>query len=302
MIIVLKGGWSAEREVSLASGKICAQALRDCGHDVQELDARESVVTDLPHFSPEIVFNALHGGWGENGTVQGLLESLSIPYTHSGVLASALAMNKEKAKKIFVSAGIPVIRSVSFKQNLFLGNGTIKKPIVIKPNNGGSSIGVSFFEPDCDPKQIDMLFAKYRNTSDDLIVEEYIPGRELTTAIIDGKAVAVTEIISDSWFSYDAKYLAGGSKHITPAKIPGEIYDACLSYALKAHDALGCRGISRIDFRWDYSKGLDGLFVLEINTQPGMTLTSLLPEQAAKVGLTMSALCEWILKDASCCR
>ncbi|WP_235917155.1 D-alanine--D-alanine ligase [Maritimibacter harenae] len=291
------GGPSAEREVSLVSGRECAAALRGEGYEVVELDAGLDLAARLTEISPDIVFNALHGRWGEDGCVQGLLEWMRLPYTHSGVLASALAMDKERAKEAFRVAGLPVAESLLADRAEIEARHAMAPPYVVKPFNEGSSVGVYIVAEGANtpPKLADDL-------PDTLMVEAYVPGRELTTTVMGDRALGVTEIIADGWYDYDAKYAEGGSRHEVPANIPAEITEACLDIARRAHDALGCRGVSRSDFRWDDSKGLDGLILLEQNTQPGMTPTSLVPEQAALQGIEFGALCRWMVEDASCNR
>jgi len=244
-----------------------------------------------------VVFNALHGRWGEDGCVQGLLEWLGIPYTHSGVLSSALAMDKDRAKEAFRAAGLPVAESVIAERDEVKIRHVIQPPYVVKPNNEGSSVGIYIVhEAANSPPQLEPTMP------DQVMVEQYVPGRELTTTVVGDKPVSVTEIFADGWYDYEAKYSPGGSRHEVPANIPQEIFDLCLEYALRAHQALGCRGASRTDFRWDDSKGAAGLFLLETNTQPGMTPTSLVPEQAGELGMTFGQLCAWMVEDASCNR
>lgn len=295
-IAVLKGGPSAEREVSLVSGVECAAALRNEGFDVVEIDAGPEVVRDLKAARPEIVFNALHGRWGEDGCVQGILEWLRIPYTHSGVLASALAMDKTRAKQVLAAAGLPVPKGKLVGRDEARTAHPLPPPYVIKPNNEGSSVGVYIVPDDGDPARIS------EDMSEVMLVEEYISGRELTTTVMGDRALAVTDIVSDGWYDYHAKYAPGGSHHVIPAQIPADIEAACLDHALRAHRALGCRGVSRTDFRWDEARGVEGLYLLEVNTQPGMTPTSLVPEQAALCGISFGALVRWMVEDASCSR
>lgn len=296
-VTVLMGGPSAEREVSLSTGRECAAALREAGYEVTELDAGPDVAARLAASSPDVVFNALHGRWGEDGCVQGILEWLKIPYTHSGVLASALAMDKTRSKAVFDEAGLPIAHSGIFDRTAIEVSHVMAPPYVVKPNNEGSSVGVYIVPEDAKrPPDIDPAMP------DRLMVEAYVPGRELTVTVMGDRALCVTEILSDGWYDYDAKYKDGGSRHDLPADIPQDIEDACLMQAKAAHDVLGCRGVSRSDFRWDDTKGLAGLVVLETNTQPGMTPTSLVPEQAAHVGISFPDLCDWIVKDASCDR
>ena len=295
-VAVLMGGLSVEREVSLSSGHECAKALRVAGYDVVALDAGRDLVARLAEIEPAFVFNALHGRWGEDGCVQGLLEWLAIPYTHSGVLASALAMDKARAKAAFAAAGLPVVNSVLRSRDEVEASHVLPPPYVVKPNNEGSSVGVYIVHPGSNAPRLAASMPEV------VMVETYAPGRELTTSVLGDRALAVTDIITDGWYDYDAKYKTGGSRHEIPAKVPQKITDACLDYALRAHNALGCRGLSRTDFRWDESRGLDGLILLETNTQPGMTPTSLAPEQAAYCGISFPELCTWIVEDASCNR
>ena len=295
-VAVLLGGPSAEREVSLSSGGQCAQALREAGFAVTELDAGPDLAARLAELKPDVAFNALHGRWGEDGCVQGLLEWLGIPYTHSGVLASALAMDKQRAKEIFSAAGLPVVESRIVPREEVEAGHVLPPPYVVKPNNEGSSVGVYIVREGSNAPRL------ARTMPATGMVEAYAAGRELTTAVLGDRALTVTDIITDGWYDYDAKYAPGGSRHEVPAQVPREIFDACLDYALRAHRALGCRGLSRTDFRWDESRGLGGLSVLELNTQPGMTPTSLAPEQAQAVGIPFPELCRQLVEDASCGR
>ncbi|MEM7060849.1 MAG: D-alanine--D-alanine ligase [Pseudomonadota bacterium] len=296
-VVVLKGGRSAEREVSLVSGAECAGALRRAGYQVVEIDAGESLASDLTAAKPDAVFNALHGRWGEDGCVQGLLEWLQIPYTHSGVLASSLAMDKQRTKAVFRAAGLPVADGKLVPREEVLTGHPIAPPYVVKPYNEGSSVGVYIVDANANgPARLE------DDAPDTLLVEQYIPGREMTTAVMGDRAMAVTDILSDGWYDYHAKYAAGGSRHVVPADVPPEVYQACLDYALQAHQVLGCRGLSRTDFRWDDTKGLNGLVLLETNTQPGMTPTSLAPEQASHIGVSFEDLCSWLVEDAACNR
>ncbi len=301
-VAVLKGGWSAERDVSLVSGGACADALRSEGYKVTEIDADRSIAATLAEVKPDVVFNALHGPWGEDGTIQGILEVLDIPYTHSGVLASALAMDKGRAKAIFRDAGLPVAESKVMTRAEAARGHHMPLPYVIKPVAEGSSVGVFIFEENTNKSPDAILEA---GASDDMVmIEDYVPGRELTVSVMGDKALAVTEIISHTgWYDYEAKYAEGGSSHVVPADIPSSIYNECLELALKAHNALGCRGVSRTDFLWDDTKGESGrLVVLETNTQPGMTPTSLSPEQAQSVGISFGDLVRWMVEDTSCGR
>lgn len=296
-VVVLKGGPSAEREVSLVSGRECAAALRGEGFEVIELDAGADLAQRLAETAPDVVFNALHGRWGEDGCVQGLLEWLRLPYTHSGVLASALAMDKEKTKEVYRAAGLPVAQSVLAKRDEVQARHVMAPPYVVKPYNEGSSVGVYLVHEEANgPPVLDPALPEI------LMVEAFVPGRELTTTVMGDRALGVTDIVTDGWYDYDAKYKAGGSRHVCPAEIPQDIYDACLEYALRAHRALGCRGVTRTDFRWDEDKGLAGLILLETNTQPGMTPTSLSPEHAGLAGMSFGRFCAWMVEDASCDR
>jgi len=297
LVAVLKGGLSVEREVSLSSGAECARALATAGFAVIQIDAGPDLAVQLAASRPDVVFNALHGRWGEDGCVQGMLEWLAIPYTHSGVLASALAMDKERTKTAYRAVGLPVVASVLAPRDEVRARHVMAPPYVVKPNNEGSSVGVYIVHQAANaPPQL----------SDDMpltvMVEAYAPGRELTTAVMGDRPLTVTDIITTGWYDYHAKYAPGGSRHQVPADVPPAIFDACMDYALCAHRALGCRGLSRTDFRWDDTRGLDGLILLETNTQPGMTPTSLAPEQAAQVGIAFPDLCRWLVEDASCGR
>lgn len=297
MVAVMMGGPSAEREVSLSSGRECAAALRDAGYRVVEIDAGLDLCAQLQDISPDVVFNALHGRWGEDGCVQGLLEWLRIPYTHSGVLSSALAMDKERTKSAYRAAGLPVVASLLAPREAVRKRHVMAPPYVVKPNNEGSSVGVYLVQEaaNAPPQLSDEM-------PETVMVEAYAPGRELTTTVMGDRALTVTDILTDGWYDYDAKYKPGGSRHVVPAEVPQDIFDACLAHALRAHEVLGCRGLSRTDFRWDEGRGADGLVLLETNTQPGMTPTSLSPEQAQAVGISFPDLVRWMVEDASCGR
>ena len=296
-IAVLMGGPSAEREVSLVSGRECAGALRGEGFEVTELDAGPDLAAVLAADRPDIVFNALHGRWGEDGCVQGMLEWLGIPYTHSGVLASALAMDKERTKAVYRMAGLPVAESLLAPREDVERAHAMAPPYVVKPYNEGSSVGVHIVHENADAPP--RLAADMPGT---VMVEAFVPGRELTVSVMGERALCVTDIVTEGWYDYSAKYETGGSTHVVPADLPEAITRACLDHALTAHRALGCRGISRTDFRWDEARGAGGLVLLETNTQPGMTPTSLAPEQAAHCGVGFGALCRWLVEDASCNR
>ncbi len=296
-VAVLLGGPSAEREVSLSTGRECIVALQSEGFDVVEIDAGRDLAQKLIDLKPDVVFNALHGRWGEDGCVQGILEWLQIPYTHSGVLASALALDKQRSKAAFATVGLPVADSVICPKADVAAGHVLPPPYVVKPNNEGSSVGVYIVQEAANgPPQLEDTMP------DQVMVETYVPGRELTVTILGDKPLTVTEIHAEGWYDYHAKYAPGGSTHTVPAQVPQQIFDLCMEYALRAHQVLGCRGISRSDFRWDDSRGVDGLYLLETNTQPGMTPTSLSPEQGEKTGLSFGALCRWLVEDASCNR
>ncbi|MEP3440614.1 MAG: D-alanine--D-alanine ligase [Sulfitobacter sp.] len=292
------GGPSAEREVSLDTGRACAAALREYGYtSVIEADAGPDLYAVLADAKPDVVLNCLHGRWGEDGCVQGMLEWLQIPYTHSGVLASAVAMDKQRSKDIFRAAGLPVVESVLVAADDVRSRHVMAPPYVVKPNNEGSSVGVYLVsDENAGPPQLDA------DMPQTVMVETFAPGRELTTSVIGDRALTVTDIITTGWYDYDAKYKEGGSSHVVPADVPQEIFDLCMAYAVRAHEALGCRGVSRTDFRWDEARGADGLILLETNTQPGMTSTSLTPEQAQATGMSFAELCHWMVEDASCAR
>lgn len=301
-VVVLMGGISLEREVSLSSGRCCASALREIDKfEVFELVADSAVAKELDEISPDVVFNALHGRWGEDGAVQGILEWLKIPYTHSGIFTSATCMDKLKTKSAYEIAGLPVTKSVLALREKASEKHIMDPPYVIKPINEGSSVGVHIIPLGSNvPPSLDKAMPEY------VMVEQFVDGRDLTVTVIgsreNSRALAVTEVVTDGWYDYHAKYSIGGSTHVLPADIPNEIKTACLDHAKKAHNFLGCRGISRTDFRWDDSKGKNGLFLLETNTQPGMTPTSLAPEQASFCGITLSELCSSLIEDASCNR
>ena len=301
-VAVLLGGRSVEREVSLVSGRACANALREEGFQVTEIDAGHDLAERLRETKPDAAFNALHGRWGEDGCVQGLLEVLEIPYTHSGVLASALAMHKERAKDVFRAAGLPLVRSIVADRRQAAARHLMEPPYVIKPVNEGSSVGV-FIIRKGDNRPPEALGSEQWTLSSEMMVEEYVPGRELTVAVMGASALAVTEIVPKTeFYDYDAKYAPGGSEHVVPADIPDVTRHEAMALAERAHAALGCRGVSRADFRYDDTAGRNRLIVLEVNTQPGMTATSLVPEQAAYKGMSFRALVRWILEDASCGR
>ena len=295
-VAVLMGGFSAEREVSLSSGRECAQALRVAGYQVVEVDCGRDLALQLLEIKPDVAFNALHGRWGEDGCVQGILEWLRIPYTHSGVLASALAMDKQRTKAAYRAAGLPVVDSVLAAREEVEKAHLLPPPYVVKPNNEGSSVGVYIVREGSNAPRLAATMPAM------VMVETYAPGREMTVTVIGDRALCVTDIVTAGWYDYAAKYAPGGSSHVSPADIPHDISEACRDYARRAHRALGCRGVSRTDFRWDEARGLKGLILLETNTQPGMTPTSLAPEQAAQAGISFPDLCQWMVEDASCDR
>ena len=302
-VAVLYGGWSAEREVSLDTGKPCGEALEAAGYTVTMVDVQPDIANVLSEIRPDVVFNALHGRWGEDGCIQGILEILQIPYTHSGVLASSLAMNKESAKYFYRAEGIPVAESkVLTRAKAALGH-PLPTPYVIKPVNEGSSVGVYIIEEGAT-QLLDRALADGGSPDEEIMVERYVPGRELTCAVMGDVALGVIDIVPmTEFYDYKAKYAPGGSRHVLPAEIPEDVYRRIQQYSLKAHMALGCKGVSRSDFRYDDTPGGTGeLIILETNTQPGMTDTSLVPELAAHAGHSFERLVSWMVEDASCGR
>ncbi|MAN64202.1 MAG: D-alanine--D-alanine ligase [Parvibaculum sp.] len=299
-IAVVKGGWSPEREVSLVSGRDCAKALRGEGFEVTEIDAGRDLAEQLLQIKPDAVFNALHGRWGEDGCVQGLLEVLGIPYTHSGVRASAVAMDKEQSKHVFRAAGLPVAESKLVTREEAARGHVMDTPYVIKPHNQGSSVGVFIVREGENRPPAELSSPKW-DLGDLVMAERYIPGMELTCAVIGNRVLNVTEITANTaFYDYDAKYSSGGSVHVVPARISSDINKRVQDVTHAAHDSLGCRGVTRSDFRFDEKKG--ELVLLEVNTQPGMTPTSLVPELAAYEGMSYGALVRWMVEDASCDR
>lgn len=298
-VAVLMGGWSAEREVSLVSGAGIVKALQEKGCKVTAIDVQRDIDSLLRAMNPrpDVVFNALHGRGGEDGCVQGLLEFMHIPYTHSGVLASAVAMNKSMAKKIVGAAGVPVANEVIATREEVQSRDVLPVPYVVKPIDEGSSVGVRIVHEGSNYRLLAEDSWIYGNQ---VMVEPYIPGRELTVSVMGEDAIGVTEIIPNTaFYDYTAKYAPGGSTHVVPAQVPEEIARAVSDYAVMAHQALGAAGVSRSDFRWnDRKPGTTGLIWLEINTQPGFTPTSLLPEQAAMKGIGYADLCLWLVNDA----
>jgi len=301
-VAVLYGGISAEREVSLATGEQVVAALRESGFSVDPIEVGRDLGTVIAALTPkpDVVFNALHGRFGEDGAIQGVLDWLEIPYTHSGVRASSLAMDKQAAKAVFASVGLPVARGrVVAVEELEAGD-PMPLPYVIKPVNEGSSVGVSLMRGG-DNRRGEI--ARTWRFGPMAMVEEYIPGRELTVGVMEDRALAVTEIraVAGCFYDYESKYADGGSRHIIPATVHPEAYARAMDVAVAAHQALGCRGATRCDFRYDDTAGEPGrLVLLEINTQPGMTRTSLLPEQAAHRGISFPQLCAWMVENASC--
>ena len=302
-VAVLFGGISAEREVSLSSGRQVVAALRSAGFEVQPVEVTQdlgAVIEALRDPRPDVVFNALHGRFGEDGAIQGVLDWLGLPYTHSGVRASALAMDKVAAKAVFAAAGLPVARGRLVDVAALAADDPMARPYVVKPVNEGSSVGVEILRAG-DNRRAEIARAwRFGRAA---LVEEFIPGRELTVGVMDARALAVTEIIAEagSFYDYDSKYADGGSRHVIPAGVHRNAYDQALCVAVAAHRALGCRGATRADFRYDDTAGEPGrLVLLEVNTQPGLTPTSLLPEQAAHHGIGFPALCAWMVENAAC--
>lgn len=302
-VAVLMGGWSSERPVSLSSGKACADALEAGGYRVSRVDVDRDIGEVLAAMKPDVAFNALHGPFGEDGCIQGILEILAIPYTHSGVLASALAMNKPRANHVLRAAGIPVSESVLAHRLEAAEKHIIEPPYVIKPPGEGSSFGVLIVKEDAiHPPQ--ELYAEEWSFGDTVMVERYVGGRELTCGVRGDEALDVIDIITEErFYDYHAKYDVGGSKHVLPAELLPDVYQNVRMLALRAHQALGCRGVSRADFRYDdRPQGTGELICLEVNTQPGMTATSLVPEMAAYAGMDFQGLVRWMVEDASCGR
>jgi D-alanine-D-alanine ligase len=300
-VAVLLGGWSAEREVSLSTGTACANALESVGYRVTRVDVQRDVATRLAELKPDAVFNALHGPFGEDGRIQGLLELLQLPYTHSGVLASALAMKKDAAKVVLAAAGVPVPDGMTVHRLEAAKRHVLPPPYVVKPVSEGSSVGVIIVREDRShpPQELGREDWPY---GDLVLVEKYIAGRELTCAVMGDRALDVIDIrpATGVFYDYDAKYAKGGSIHVLPAEIKPNVYQRVRELALTAHQALGCRGVSRADLRYDDTpNGTGELVVLEVNTQPGMTETSLVPEIAAYAGYSFGELVKWMVEDAS---
>ncbi len=303
-VAVLMGGWSSEREVSLRSGAACAKALEGEGFRVTRVDVDRNVAATLAALKPDVAFNALHGPYGEDGTIQGVLEILQIPYTHSGVLASSLAMDKQMAKIVMAADGIPVPAGKVVSRSEAAKSHVLKPPYVLKPVAEGSSYGVFIIPEGATHPPQELTRADWSH-GEEMLAEEFVAGRELTCAVMGDRALDVTEIraADGGWYDYHAKYADGGSIHIVPAKLKQNIYQRIQELALRAHKALGCRGVSRADFRYDdRPEGTGQLAVLEVNTQPGMTEVSLVPELAAYAGFSFGELVRWMVEDASCNR
>ncbi|HEY8380701.1 MAG TPA: D-alanine--D-alanine ligase [Microvirga sp.] len=303
-VAVLMGGWSAEREVSLRTGRACCRALEEQGYRVTPIDVQPDIATVIQATAPQVAFNALHGRVGEDGTIQGLLEILGIPYTHSGVLASALAMQKDRAKVVMKAAGVPVPEGLVVNRREVAKSHVLPAPYVVKPISEGSSVGVIIVRDDKSAPPQELLRDDWA-FGEQVLVEQYIPGRELTCAVMGDRALGVIDIqpAAGVFYDYDAKYAKGGSIHVLPAEIKPNIYHQVQELALTAHQALGCRGVSRADLRYDDTPGGTGqVVVLEVNTQPGMTETSLVPELAAHAGYTFGELVQWMVEDATCNR
>lgn len=299
-IAVLMGGWSAERPVSLMSGAGVADALESRGHQVTRIDMDRDVAARLAEAKPDVVFNALHGSPGEDGTVQGMLDLMGLPYTHSGLATSVIAIDKQLTKQALVPQGIPMPGGRIVATEELFERDPLPRPYVLKPVNEGSSVGVAIVTDEGNyGNPIARDATGPWQEFDELLAEPFIRGRELTTAVLGDRALAVTELRPKSGFyDFDAKYTEGLTEHVCPAEIPDEVAEACKAIAVAAHQRLGCKGASRSDFRWDDSQGVDGLFLLEVNTQPGMTPLSLVPEQARAVGMTYPELVQWIVDEA----
>jgi D-alanine-D-alanine ligase len=299
-VAVLMGGWSAEREISLRSGKACAEALERLGYRVTRIDVGRDIASGLATVKPDIACNVLHGRPGEDGALQGVLEVLAIPYTHSGVMASAVAMQKDVAKTLFRAAGVPVPEGPVVSRFDAAKSHLLPRPYVIKPLAEGSSVGVFIVTPEHahPPQELTRHDWAY---GDQVIVEKFVPGKELTCAVLGDEALGVIEIVPTArFYDYEAKYAPGGSKHLLPAPVSSIVYQEVRRLAVAAHRALGCRGVSRADFRYDDRiEGPGGIVCLEVNTQPGMTETSLVPELAAHAGITFDELVRWMIEDAS---
>jgi D-alanine-D-alanine ligase len=299
-VAVLMGGWSAEREVSLSTGDACTEALRRAGFQVTPVDVKRNIAEVLADLRPDVAFNALHGKWGEDGCMAAILETMQIPYTHSGVRASAIAMDKAKSKVLFAAAGIPVAESRIVDLELAAEQPPLALPYVLKPQAEGSSVGVHIVDHSSNGPAV-IILEQRELYGDQIMAERFIPGKELTCAVMGDVALGVIDIQpAVGFYDYRAKYAPGGSVHVLPADIPRDVYRKVQQYALAAHQALGCKGVSRADFRYDDTPGSDGeLILLEVNTQPGMTGTSLVPELAAHAGHSFEDLVTWMVNDAS---
>jgi D-alanine-D-alanine ligase len=295
-VAVLMGGISSEREVSLVSGRECADALERLGAKVTRVDAGRDLAQVLSKVKPDVCFNALHGAWGEDGCVQGILETLALPYTHSGLLASALAMDKDKAKAVMAAAGVVVPGGGLYDRHEVARDHVMPPPYVVKANAEGSSVGVYIVRDRANRPPQEIIEPAW-TYGERVMVEPFIRGKELAVGVMDGKAMTVTEILTErEFYDYDAKYAEGGSQHVVPAQIPPHAFEKALKMSEAAHAALGCRGVTRSDLRYDDIN--DILVLLEVNTQPGMTPTSLVPEQAAAGGVDFDSLVLWITEDA----
>jgi D-alanine-D-alanine ligase len=299
-VAVLMGGWSAEREVSLRSGKACADAAERAGYRVTRVDVTREIAATLTALKPDAALNVLHGRPGEDGTLQGMLEILGIPYSHSGVMASSVAIQKDIAKTVLKAGGVPVPGGMVASRLEAARKHLLPKPYVIKPLAEGSSVGVFIVREDQQHPPQELTRPDW-SFGERILIEPFIPGKELTCAVIGDKATAVIEIIANTaFYDYEAKYAPGGSTHVLPAPVSAEVTEACQRLAVLAHKALGCRGVTRADFRYDDSlPGIAGLACLEVNTQPGMTETSLVPELAAYAGMSFEQLVAWMIEDAS---
>jgi len=301
-VAVLMGGWAAERPVSLKTGAGCTAALESVGYRVTPVDVTPNIVSNLQALQPDVAFNALHGPFGEDGCMQGILEMLRIPYTHSGVLASALAMRKDRAKVVASAAGVLIAKGLTASRFEIARKHVMEPPYVAKPVANGSSFGVFIVKEGRSHPPQELTDPDWP-LGDEMLVEEFVPGRELTCAVIGesggSRALGVIEIISNAgaFYDYESKYAPGGSTHVLPAKIKPNVYQKVQQQSVMAHDALGCRGVSRSDFRYDDET--DKLIWMEVNTQPGMTETSLVPELAAHAGLSFGELVQWMVEDAS---
>jgi len=296
-VAVLMGGWSAERDVSLDSGRACADALKEAGYTISEIDVTRNLraLLDGLEPAPDAVFNALHGRFGEDGTIQAILNVLGIPYTHSGLLASALAMDKPLAISLFAAHGIRCPEGRVMDASDVMQDHPLPRPYVLKPAREGSSVGVIIVkEGDNGPSLEDWSFGE-------ILVEPYVAGRELTVAVMGEQALGITELRPlQGFYDYEAKYTDGRTEHLCPAPVPDDVGTLAREWAVLAHRALGCRGVSRADFRWDETAGSNGLYLLEVNTQPGMTALSLVPEQAANTGMSFPELVTWMVENAAC--